>query len=117
MTDTSPSITLATTPDLPDILAMIRALSAFHGDSAQVSQTQLHHAFFGPAPVATAFIAKLNGTAIGYAGLIPTLVLHSGETRLDIHHLFVAQDHRSRGVRTALITAVKHHANTLGVPA
>ena len=115
MTDTSPSITLATTPDLPDILAMIRALSAFHGDSAQVTQTQLHNAFFGPAPVATAFIAKLNGTAIGYAGLIPTLVLHSGETRLDIHHLFVAQDHRSRGVRTALITAVKHHANTLGV--
>jgi GNAT superfamily N-acetyltransferase len=32
----------------------------------------------------------------------------------DIHHLFVAQDHRGRGVGTAL-TAVKHHANTHGV--
>jgi GNAT superfamily N-acetyltransferase len=115
MTDTSPSVTLAAAPDLPDILAMIRALSAFHGDTAQVTQAQLQHAFFGPAPVATALIAKLNGTAIGYAGLIPTLVLHSGETRLDIHHLFVAQDHRGRGVGTALIKAVKHHANTLGV--
>jgi GNAT superfamily N-acetyltransferase len=115
MTDTSPSVTLAAAPDLPDILAMIRALPAFHGDTAQVTQAQLQHAFFGPAPVATALIAKLNGTAIGYAGLIPTLVLHSGETRLDIHHLFVAQDHRGRGVGTALIKAVKHHANTLGV--
>jgi GNAT superfamily N-acetyltransferase len=115
MTDTSPSVTLAAAPDLPDILAMIHALSAFHGDTAQVTQAQLQHAFFGPAPVATALIAKLNGTAIGYAGLIPTLVLHSGETRLDIHHLFVAQDHRGRGVGTALIKAVKHHANTLGV--
>jgi hypothetical protein len=73
MTDTSPSVTLAAAPDLPDILAMIRALSAFHGDTAQVTKAQLHHAFFGPVPVATALIAKLNGTAIGYAGLIPTL--------------------------------------------
>jgi GNAT superfamily N-acetyltransferase len=115
MTDTSPSVTLAAAPDLPDILAMIRALPAFHGDTAQVTKAQLHHAFFGPVPVATALIAKLNGTAIGYAGLIPTVVLHGGETRLDIHHLFVVQDHRGRGVGTALIKAIKHHANTLGV--
>ncbi len=47
--------------------------------------------------------------------LIPTLVLHRGAPRLDIHHLFVAQDHRGRGVGTALIKAVKHHAKTLGV--
>jgi GNAT superfamily N-acetyltransferase len=92
---------------------MIRALSAFHGDSAQVTRRSAP-CVLGPAPVATAFIAKLRH-AIGYAGLIPTLVLHSGETRLDIHHLFVAQDHRGRGVGTALITAVKHHANTHGV--
>ncbi len=42
MTDTSPSVTLAAAPDLPDILAMIRALSALHGDSAQVTQAQLY---------------------------------------------------------------------------
>jgi hypothetical protein len=70
MTNTDTSITLATVPDLPDILSMICVLSACHGDTAQV---QLQHAFFGPTPVATTFIAKLNGNTIGYVGLILTL--------------------------------------------
>jgi hypothetical protein len=73
----------------------------------------LQHAFFGPATVAPAFIDKLNGTAIVYARLIPTLASESGETRLGIHHLFVWQDHRDAS--TVLITAVKHHANAFGV--
>ena len=76
MTDTSPSVTLAAAPDLPDILAMIRALPAFHGDTAQVTQAQLHHAFFRPAPAAIALIAKLNVTAIGYECLIPCSYTH-----------------------------------------
>lgn len=65
--------------------------------------------------MATAFIARLNGTAIGYAGLSLTFVSHTGDTHLDIQHLFVAQSHRASGVGTALITVIRNHANTLGV--
>lgn len=107
-------ITHATPADLPDILVMIQGLSAFHGDTAQVTLEQLHDIFFGPAPMGTALIAKLDGTPVGYAGLTSTMVLHDGKIRLDIHHLYVHDGHRAAGIGQALITAAKAHAIVTG---
>ncbi len=107
-------ITLATPDDLPAILDMVRALSAFHGETAQATQAQLHDIFFGPRPMATAMIAKSNGVAIGYAGLTPTMVIHDANIRVDIHHLFVHENHRKSGIGTALIAAARDHAVSRG---
>lgn len=107
-------ITLARPSDLIDIQKMIRALSAFHGDAAAVTLAQLQDIFFGAAPTATALIAKSNGTHVGYAGLTSTTVLHEGTIRLDIHHLFVHERHRAKGIGTALIKASTAYAQSIG---
>ncbi|SLN23364.1 GNAT family N-acetyltransferase [Pseudooctadecabacter jejudonensis] len=100
--------------DLPDILSMIKALSAFHGDTASVTLSALQEIFFGPADQGHALIACQHGTPLGYAGLTPTTVLHEGKIRLDIHHLYVSEPARSQGVGTALIAAAKRHAIASG---
>lgn len=107
-------ITLARTADLPDILSMIRALCAFHGDEAKVDLATLQDIFFGSAPRATALIARNAEQPLGYAGLIPTTVLHEGATRLDIHHLYVSETQRGKGIGTALIAAARDHAMKIG---
>lgn len=107
-------ISHATPADLPDILDMIQRLSAFHGDTAQVTLPQLDTIFFGPAPMGTALIAKEGGTAVGYAYLTKLMVLHDSKIRLDIHHLFVRDAHRASGIGTALILAAKTHALEIG---
>lgn len=108
------AITHARPSDLPDILAMIRALTAFHGDEAAVNLATLQDIFFGDAPRAVALVARQNGKAAGYAGLTPTTVLHEGSTRLDIHHLYVMETVRGTGIGTALISAARNHAIATG---
>lgn len=98
---------LATAEDLPDIHAMICALSDFHGDTATITTDLLSDAFFGPCPSATALVATQGGEPVGYAGLTWNLVLHSSCVRIDIHHLFVHKDHRGKGIGTALIAQAK----------
>lgn len=107
-------VRLATPHDLPAILEMIRGLSLYHGETAQVTPDQLQRIFFGTAPMGTALIATDGETPLGYAGLTPTMVLHEAKIRIDIHHLFVHEPHRSQGIGTALIQAAKAHAQAIG---
>ncbi|WP_341368713.1 hypothetical protein [Yoonia sp. BS5-3] len=67
------SVDLATPRDLPRIQTLIRALSAFHGDDAQVTLEQLQAVFFGTPAPAIAFAARHNGQIIGYAGVLKKL--------------------------------------------
>lgn len=103
-------IRFATPDDLPDLYQLVQALSAFHDQTAQVSQDALHEIFFGPVPSAVALVAQLDGKIIGYAGLTSTMVIHDGVPRIDVHHLYIAQGHRAKGVGTALIAAAKDYA-------
>lgn len=98
---------------LPDILRMIRALSAFHGDEASVTLEQLQQTFFA-SDGAAALVAVKDEQLIGYAGLTFMTVLHTGVPRVDIHHLFVDERHRAQGVGQALIAAARDHANLIG---
>ena len=100
--------------DLPQMLTMIRALSAFHGDEATTPLARLQELFFGPVPRATGYVAALDGTLIGYAGVVHHFALHDMRPRFDIHHLFVAEAHRSRGVGKALIAAARDMAEAAG---
>ncbi len=100
--------------DLPRIQQLIRKLSAFHGDEAQVTLEQLQEMFFGnPAP-ALAFVARSEGHLIGYAGVLKKLQIHSARPGFDIQHLYVCERARAQGVGRALISAVKVHASDAG---
>lgn len=103
-------ITFAPTDDLPDIFAMVCALSKFHGDTATVTQDDLNHILFGPCPFAAALLARQGGKAIGSAGLASTIVLHHGRVRIDIHNSFVKDGYRAQGIGKALITQAKNFA-------
>jgi GNAT superfamily N-acetyltransferase len=108
------SIQPAKQSDLAQIQKLIRALSAFHGDVADVTLEQLQDIFFGQHPKGIAFVARQGGAVIGYAGVLETIAVHSGIPRFDIHHLHVIENRRSQGVGRALIAAAKAHATAQG---
>lgn len=112
MTDIS--IERAKPRDLPRIQSLIRDLSAFHGDQAQVTLEQLQRIFFGDPAPALAFVAKANGKIVGYAGVLKKLQIHSGRPGFDIQHLYVCERLRGQGTGQALIAAVKAHAREAG---
>ncbi|MDX8350998.1 GNAT family N-acetyltransferase [Cognatiyoonia sp. IB215182] len=108
------SITPAAPRDLPQIQHMIRCLSAFHGDEAEVTLEQLQTFFFGDHAPTLAFVARDRREIVGYAGVQKMLQIHSGGIGFDIQHLYVAERSRAQGVGRALIAAVKAHAEEVG---
>jgi GNAT superfamily N-acetyltransferase len=107
-------IDLARPRDIPRMQQLIRELSAFHGDVADVTLEQLQGIFFGPRPKGIAFLAREADETIGYAGVLETVNVHSGKPRFDVHHLHVIETRRNRGVGRALIAAAKGYAAERG---
>ncbi|MDX8348033.1 GNAT family N-acetyltransferase [Cognatiyoonia sp. IB215446] len=108
------SITPAAPRDLPHIQAMIRCLSAFHGDEAEVTLEQLQDFFFGDHAPALAFVARDGREIVGYAGVLKKLQIHSARIGFDIQHLYVAERSRAQGVGRALIATVRENAEEVG---
>jgi GNAT superfamily N-acetyltransferase len=95
----------AAPPDLPALLALIEAMTRHHDDEPGVTAAGLARDFFGPEPWFRGLVAAQAGQLIGYAALLPLARLGYGQRGLDLHHLFVAQGQRGRGIGTALIAA------------
>ena len=56
-----------------------------------------------------------DGTqCLAYAARLPLAGLHLGQRGMDLHHLFVDQSVRSRGIGRALVKASKDDARALG---
>lgn len=92
--------------DIPDLLPMIAALAAHHGDESHASAADLQRDMFGAHAICTAFIA-LGPGPLGYAVLVPRLRLQNGERGADMHHLYVVPDGRGRGVGRGLIAVCR----------
>lgn len=107
-------IELARPRDIPRMQQLIRELSAFHGDVADVTLEQLQGIYFGPSPKGIALLAREADDTIGYAGVLETVAVHSAVPRFDIHHLHVIETRRSQGVGRALIAAAKTYAASRG---
>jgi GNAT superfamily N-acetyltransferase len=93
---------------------LIQELSAFHGDTADVTLEQLQGIFFGPKSQGFAFLARLADETIGYAAVLETVTVHTGVPRFDIHHLHVVESKRGHGVGRALINAATDYAAQRG---
>jgi GNAT superfamily N-acetyltransferase len=107
-------IRAATPADLPELVAMVQALAAHHGDTSQISEAALARDLFAPQPWLQALVAEGSKRLIGYAALTQLTRLQYGQRGFDIHHLFVVADHRGRGLGKALITAILDHARAQG---
>jgi len=107
-------IRAARAADLPQLLALVQDLAAFHGDEPQASSATLARDLFGPAPWARALVAEAGGQLTGYALLLPLMRAHMGQRGLDLHHLFVVPSARGTGLGRALISAVRDLARAEG---
>jgi len=95
--------------DLPELLAMIRALAAYEKLSHLVvaDHAALGKALFGDKPVAEALIARLSlekSAPAGFALFFPTFSTFLGRSGLWLEDLFVYPAQRGTGIGRALLT-------------
>ena len=90
--------------DIERLLTLVEALSLHHNDQPRLTRETLQRDVFGPVPWFRVLVADEDGVQ-GYAALLPLARLGLGQRGIDLHHLFVAESHRNRGIGTALIQA------------
>ncbi|MEO6298492.1 MAG: GNAT family N-acetyltransferase [Paracoccaceae bacterium] len=100
--------------DLAELLALVQALTLHHGDEPMVTLDSLARDFFGTEPWYRVLVAEAAGRVVGYAALLPRARLGFGQRGLDLHHLFVAESQRGRGIGAALVAAAVDWARELG---
>ncbi|WP_133910939.1 GNAT family N-acetyltransferase [Streptomyces sp. NBC_00582] len=103
-------IRTATVDDVPEILAMINELAAYHRepDQARATEEQLHEALFGTVPAAHALMAEdeETGEAVGFALWFPSFSTWTGVRGMHLEDLFVRPAARGAGHGTALLAAL-----------
>ena len=109
-----PTIEPATKADLPAILGMVQALATHHDDTAAVTLVTLTRDILGTPAWAPTLVARAESRPIGYATLCPLIQLQWGVRGMEMHHLFVLQDWRGRGIGQRLIKAAMRTATNMG---
>jgi GNAT superfamily N-acetyltransferase len=99
----SPIVRRAVQKDIPQILEMIKALAEFHDDTPKICQSALERDALGETPWIYLLVAEVGDKLVGYTALCPLVQLHNGTRGIDMHHLFVSQNMRARGVGRALV--------------
>lgn len=93
--------------DLPAIAGLVRALARYEGLAHQIDWTQaeLGESLFGPEAVARVLLAEPEPGAVpvGLAIWYPTYSTFFNERGIWVEDLFVLEEHRGRGVGTALL--------------
>ena len=107
-------VRVARPEDLPAVLALVQGLARHHGDTPLVTMQSLQRDLFGPVPWFHTLVAEEDAHLLGYATLLPLARLHIGQRGMDLHHLYVDQPARARGIGQALVSAARKHARDLG---
>ncbi len=101
------AIRLATTDDVPAILAFIRDLAEYEKLAGEVvaDEAALRATLFGARPAAEVLIADLDGAPVGFALFFQSYSTFLGKPGLYLEDLFVRPAARGAGVGTALMSA------------
>lgn len=91
--------------DVPDVLALVRELATYERepDAVETTEQMLHHALFGPSPVASCHVAVLDGQVVGMALWYVTYSTWKGVPGLWLEDLFVRESARGTGLGRALL--------------
>jgi ribosomal protein S18 acetylase RimI-like enzyme len=108
------SIRPARRDDVPALLDMIGQLATHHGDKASTTADALLRDAFVNPPWIEILVAEAGTRLIGYTVLCPLYRAQFAQRGLDMHHLFIAQDWRGKGVGRALVEAMLARARELG---
>jgi GNAT superfamily N-acetyltransferase len=109
----------ATPVDVPQLCAMMSMLAAELGTSAELhaAESDWQHNGFGTAPKFSAFVAERETQAIGMATYSPLYIPDVGKESLFVHHLYVEETWRRRGIATALLAKIAAQAVAQDRPA
>lgn len=101
------SLTLrpATAADVPQLLAMIKALAVYEKLEHQVVATaeSLHQHLFGDRPYAEALVAEWQGQSAGFALYFHNFSTFLAQPGIHLEDLFVRPEFRGLGIGTALL--------------
>jgi GNAT superfamily N-acetyltransferase len=91
--------------DVPVLLRFIRDLAAYEKLAHEVVATEegLRRTLFGERPYAEAVIARLDGTPAGFALFFHSYSTFLGKPGVYLEDLFVAPEHRGKGIGKALL--------------
>jgi GNAT superfamily N-acetyltransferase len=99
------TIRAAASPDVPELLRLIRELADYEklSDMAVGTEPMLHAALFGAHPAAEAMVAERAGRAVGFAIYFTTFSTFLCKPGLYLEDLFVEPAHRGAGIGKALL--------------
>lgn len=100
-----PLIRSVTENDLPELQEMVCGLARHHGDSATLTLDDLRRDALGAPPWLIILVAEAGERLLGYAALLPLGQLQFGIRGMDLHHLFIRENARGRGVGRMLVGA------------
>lgn len=110
------SLRPAAPADIGTLLRLIRALADYErlADDARATEADLATALFGAAPRAGALIVEVAGEAAGFALWFYTFSTFTGRPGLYLEDIYVAPEHRGRGIGRAVFSYLARLAEAEG---
>ncbi|MCG2622034.1 GNAT family N-acetyltransferase [Arthrobacter sp. I2-34] len=107
-----PEIRRARDTDIPAILELIHELAIYEKepDAVKATAPQLREALFGPEPAVFAHVAEVAGEVEGMALWFRSFSTWEGTHGIYLEDLYVRPGNRGRGLGTALLRTLAHHA-------
>ncbi len=109
-----PQVRLATRWDAPDVARLMSALAEVEWSSVPENLRAHVTQALEAAPDTFIFVAEHADQVVGFADIKRITATAEGATQLFIDDLYVAPDHRRRGLADALLTVIKAAAVQLG---
>lgn len=104
--------------DARTILEFIRALAVYEKLESQLDldEARLHEHLFGSSPACAALVAEVDGVPAGFALYHRTYSTFRTRPCMHLEDLFVAPEHRGKGLGLGLLRALAAEAVAQGCP-